>query len=107
MSSNAEYWKANLKLMLYLLLVWFVVSFVCGILVVDYLNQFRFFGYKLGFWFSQQGSIYVFVVLIFIYVWRMNQLDNKFNVDEGSDIEDSDIDHNGNDVQDVHEERRG
>ena len=68
--------------MLVLLSVWFFVSFVCGILIVDYLNQFRLFGYKLGFWFSQQGSIYCFVVLIFVYVWAANRLDRKYGVEE-------------------------
>jgi putative solute:sodium symporter small subunit len=58
------------------------VSFGCGILWVDALNQYQFFGWKLGFWFSQQGAIYVFVILIFIYVVRMNALDRRFNVDE-------------------------
>lgn len=77
-----EYWRANITLMLILLSVWFFVSFVCGILIVDYLNQYRFFGYKLGFWFSQQGAIYTFVVLIFVYAWRMNKLDQKYGVEE-------------------------
>lgn len=86
MASKGGYWKANLKLMFSLLLVWFLVSFGCGILAVEYLNQFRFFGYKLGFWFSQQGSIYVFVVLIFVYVWQMNKLDRKFDVHEDREI---------------------
>ena len=76
------YWRANLSLMLLLLAVWFSVSFLAGIVFVDYLDQFRFFGYKLGFWFSQQGSIYIFVVLIFVYAWRMNALDRKFGVEE-------------------------
>lgn len=76
------YWRANLRLMSSLLVVWFLVSFGCGILFVDYLDGFRLFGYKLGFWFSQQGSIYFFVVLIFIYAWRMNRIDKKFGVDE-------------------------
>lgn len=76
------YWRANLILVASLLAIWFVVSFVCGILAVDYLNEFRLFGFKLGFWFSQQGSIYFFVLLIFIYVWRMNRLDKQFGVDE-------------------------
>lgn len=79
---NDAYWRANLRLMLSLLAVWFFVSFVCGILIVDFLDQFRLFGYKLGFWFSQQGSIYFFVVLIFVYVWRMNRLDKRFGVHE-------------------------
>jgi len=80
--NNNEYWRANITLMVILLAVWFFVSFVCGILIVDYLNQFRFFGYKLGFWFSQQGAIVTFVVLIFVYVWRMNKLDRKYGVEE-------------------------
>ena len=80
--NNNEYWRANVTLMLVLLSIWFFVSFVCGILIVDYLNQFRFFGYKLGFWFSQQGSIYCFVVLIFVYVWAANRLDRKYGVEE-------------------------
>lgn len=77
-----EYWRSNIRLMSVLLAVWFFVSFVCGILIVDYLNQFAFFGYKLGFWFSQQGAILFFVLLIFIYVWRMNKLDRQYGVDE-------------------------
>ena len=81
-NNNNKYWRANITLMLGLLFVWFMVSFVCGILMLDYLNQFQFFGYKLGFWFSQQGSIYFFVVLIFVYAWRMNVLDRQFGVDE-------------------------
>jgi putative solute:sodium symporter small subunit len=80
--NNNEYWRANLRLMLGLLAIWFTVSFVCGILIVDYLDQFRLFGYKLGFWFSQQGSIYFFVILIFVYAWRMNRLDRAFDVHE-------------------------
>lgn len=78
----AAYWRANLRLMLSLLAVWFAVSFVCGILLTDWLDQFRFFGFKLGFWFAEQGSIFVFVVLIFVYVWRMNRLDREFDVEE-------------------------
>ena len=78
----AAYWRANVRLMLSLLAVWFVVSFGCGILLADWLDQFRIFGFKLGFWFAEQGSIFVFVVLIFVYVWRMNQLDREFGVDE-------------------------
>ena len=80
--SNNKYWRANITLMLVLLSIWFFVSFFCGILIVDYLDQFKFFGYKLGFWFSQQGSIYFFVILIFVYAWRMNILDRKYGVEE-------------------------
>lgn len=81
-NKNDAYWRANIRLMLSLLAVWFFVSFVCGILIVDFLDQFRLFGYKLGFWFSQQGAIYFFVILIFVYAWRMNKLDKDFGVDE-------------------------
>ena len=85
MKNTDSYWKANLRLMISLLVVWFLASFGCGVLFVDYLNQFRLFGFKLGFWFSQQGSIYIFVSLIFVYVWRMNKLDKRFGVDEDSE----------------------
>jgi len=76
------YWRRNLSLMARLLLIWFVVSYGCGILLVDWLNQFRIGGYKLGFWFAQQGSIYVFVVLIFYYAKKMTALDREFGADE-------------------------
>ena len=82
LKAQNAYWRANVTTLLCLLAVWFVVSFGCGILWVDTLNQFSFFGWKLGFWFSQQGAIYAFVVLIFVYVWRMNALDRRFNVGE-------------------------
>lgn len=78
----AAYWSANVKLMLTLLVIWFVVSFGCGVILVDFLNQFRVGGYKLGFWFAQQGSIYVFVALIFYYARKMGQLDRKYDVHE-------------------------
>ena len=77
-TNKNDYWVANLKLVASLLLIWFLVSFGCGILFVDYLDQFTFFGFKLGFWFAQQGSIYVFVILIFIYIHKMQKLDQKF-----------------------------
>lgn len=76
------YWRANLKLVAFCLSIWFVVSFVFGIILLDQLNTIHLGGYKLGFWFAQQGSIYVFVVLIFFYAWRINKLDKKFDVDE-------------------------
>jgi putative solute:sodium symporter small subunit len=82
LNANRAYWQANLRLMFGLLSIWFLVSFGCGILWVDYLNQFHLFGFKLGFWFSQQGSILTFVILIFVYAWRMNQLDKAHGVDE-------------------------
>ena len=70
-----KYWKKNLQFLAVLLTVWFAVSFGCGILFVDALDAFRLAGYPLGFWFAQQGAIYVFVVLIFVYVFLMNRLD--------------------------------
>jgi putative solute:sodium symporter small subunit len=79
---RSAYWKANLRLVGFCLAIWFVVSYGFGIILVDQLNAFSLGGYKLGFWFAQQGSIYVFVVLIFFYANRMNKLDRKFNVDE-------------------------
>ncbi|MEN8720665.1 MAG: DUF4212 domain-containing protein [Oceanococcaceae bacterium] len=78
----AAYWKANLSLVIKLMVVWFVVSFGCGILFVDALNTISIGGIKLGFFFAQQGSIYVFVALIFIYVRQMNKLDRQFDVHE-------------------------
>ena len=77
-----EYWRRNVSLMIKLMVIWFVVSFGCGILLVDFLNQYRIGGYKLGFWFAQQGSIYTFVVLIFYYSRKMAALDIEFGVDE-------------------------
>ncbi|MCB1554356.1 MAG: DUF4212 domain-containing protein [Xanthomonadales bacterium] len=78
----AAYWRANLKLMAILLVIWFVVSFGAGILFADALDSIKIFGFKLGFFFAQQGAIYVFVVLIFYYAWRMNQLEREYDVHE-------------------------
>ena len=74
-----KYWKENLKYLVILLSVWFTVSFGFGILLIDELNQFKIGGFKLGFWFAQQGSIYVFVTLIFIYIYLRNRLDKKYH----------------------------
>ena len=76
------YWKENVKYLSILLAIWFMVSYGCGILFKDALNEIRLGGFKLGFWFAQQGSIYVFVVLIFVYVRIMNKLDKKYGFDE-------------------------
>ncbi len=76
------YWKENIKYLIILLSIWFVVSYGCGILFREELNQFRLGGFKLGSWFAQQGSIYVFVILIFVYVRLMNKLDKKYGFDE-------------------------
>ena len=77
-----QYWKANLKIVFSLLVIWFVASFGFGIIFSDTLDQIRLGGFKLGFWFAQQGSIYIFVILIFIYVYLMNKLDKKHNLEE-------------------------
>jgi len=76
------YWKENLRIIVTYLSVWFVVSYGCGILFVDQLDAIQFFGFPLGFWFGQQGSIFVFVVLIWMYVASMNKLDEKYDVHE-------------------------
>ena len=82
-NSRQAYWKANLRLVAFCLSIWFVVSYLFGIILVDQLNAISLGGYKLGFWFAQQGSIYTFVALIFFYAYRMNAIDKKFNVHEG------------------------
>jgi putative solute:sodium symporter small subunit len=76
------YWKENVGIMIKLLVVWFVFSFGCGILFVDELNVIKIGGYKLGFWFAQQGSIYIFVILTFVYAKLMATLDRKYGVDD-------------------------
>ena len=73
-----DYCRKNLKYLIILLSIWFTVSFGFGIILVDQLNTIQFFGFKLGFWFAQQGSIYVFVILIFVYIYLMNRLDKNF-----------------------------
>ena len=79
------YWRANIRILAILLSIWFIVSFGGGILFVDQLNQIKLGGFKLGFWIAHQGSIYTFVVLIFVYVRLMNKLDQKFNFNEKND----------------------
>ena len=84
MSNNRmqEYWGKNLRYLAILLTVWFIVSYGCGILFADALNNIQIGGFKLGFWFAQQGAIYVFIVLIFLYIAWMNKLDKEYGVDE-------------------------
>ena len=82
MSDKSSYWSANLRLVALCLVIWFVVSYLFGIILVDELNSIRIGGYKLGFWFAQQGSIYTFVALIFFYAWRMGKLDREHDVHE-------------------------
>lgn len=76
------YWKENIKYVSILLVIWFLVSYGAGILFKDTLNSIKIGGFKLGFWFAQQGSIYVFVILIFVYVRLMNKLDKKYGFDK-------------------------
>ena len=80
--NKQAYWRTNIRYLLILLSIWFAVSYGAGILFVDQLNHFRIGGFKLGFWFAQQGSIYIFVILIFVYVKLMNKLDKKYDLDE-------------------------
>ena len=79
------YWKENIRIVISLLSIWFVVSFGMAIMFVDVLDNIRFFGFKFGFWMAQQGSIFCFVILIFVYVYKMNKLDHKYGVDEDQD----------------------
>lgn len=81
-ANAAAYWKENLRYLTILLAIWFLVSYGAGILFKGQLDNFRLGGFKLGFWFAQQGSIYVFVILIFVYVWLMNRLDKKYGYAE-------------------------
>ena len=81
-NNRQAYWRANLRLVALCLGIWFVVSYLFGIILVDQLNLISIGGYRLGFWFAQQGSIYVFVALIFFYAHRMNKIDRQFNVHE-------------------------
>lgn len=80
--AKRQYWRRNLRLMATLLAIWFVVSYVCGILFVEQLNEIVINDFPLGFWFAQQGSIVTFVLLILTYAWRMDKLDDEFGVSE-------------------------
>lgn len=82
MSDHKKYWKTNLKYLAILLSIWFSVSYGCGILFAEPLNNISIGGFPLGFWFAQQGAIYIFVILIFVYVYLMNRLDKKYDVEE-------------------------
>jgi putative solute:sodium symporter small subunit len=77
-----SYWQSNIRIVVSLLCVWFFISFVCGILLVDFLDNFRFGGFKLGFWMAQQGSIYGFVILIYVYIRQMDKLDQQYKLDQ-------------------------
>tara|TARA_B100000965_G_scaffold19438_1_gene14523 strand:+ start:34 stop:291 length:258 start_codon:yes stop_codon:yes gene_type:complete len=75
--TDKEYWKANIRLLIILLSIWLMIWFGFGIILSDFLDQFSIGGFKLGFWFAQQGSIYGFVILIFVYVFAMNRIEKK------------------------------
>ena len=81
MSKNSSYWSSNLRLVAICLAIWFVVSYLFGIILVEPLNTIQIGGYKLGFWFAQQGSIYVFVALILVYALWMDRVDRRHGVD--------------------------
>jgi putative solute:sodium symporter small subunit len=81
-ANRSAYWRANLRLVASCMAVWFLCSYVFGILLVEQMNRITIAGFKLGFWFAQQGSIYIFVLLIFFYAWRMNKIDQKHDVHE-------------------------
>ncbi len=81
-ANEGAYWRENLRLLFSLMAIWFVCSFGCGILFRDFLDQFSIGGYPLGFWFAQQGSIYIFIALIFVYVVRMKQIERKHDLDD-------------------------
>ena len=88
---NKAYWRKNLQVLSWLLVVWFVCSFGFGVLFVDQLNQFTFLGVPLGFWFAQQGAIYTFIVLIFVYTARMRVIDRQFGVDDSDEPDSYDL----------------
>ena len=85
---HALYWRANLKVLMVLMIIWFIASFGLSILAVDWLDQFHFMGFPLGFWMAQQGSIVAFLLIIAIYVFLMNRLDKEFGVEEENIPED-------------------
>lgn len=79
-NTTNSYWKTNILYLIVLMILWFIISFGCGILFSERLDTFRLGGFKLGFWFAQQGAIYGFIIIIFAYIWLMNRLDKKHNV---------------------------
>lgn len=87
--SAQSYWKSNIRIVLSLLVVWFFISFGCGILFVDALDNIRFGGFKLGFWIAQQGAIFVFVILIYVYIYLMDKLDDRYNLETAEEHQSS------------------
>jgi putative solute:sodium symporter small subunit len=91
--TNAQYWRANVRLIAVLLSIWAVVSLGCSVLLIDVLNRVTFFGTPFGFWMAQQGSIYVFLALIGVYVWMMERIDRAHGVQPGTPTEGRTSDH--------------
>lgn len=79
---HRKYWKENIRYLVILMSIWFIVSYVFGILLIDEMNTIRIAGFKLGFWFSQQGAIFLFIALIAVYIYLMNKLDKKYSLDK-------------------------
>ena len=86
---ETAYWRANIRLLVWLMAIWFVVSFGAGILFRDWLDQFMIGGYPLGFWFAQQGSIYIFIAIIVFYAWKIHRIEQSFQLDDDNDATDS------------------
>ena len=84
-AAEGAFWRENLRLLIGLMAIWFAVSFGAGILFRDWLDQFYLGGYPLGFWFAQQGSIYVFIALIFYYSWKVHRIEQKYDLDDDDD----------------------
>lgn len=84
-SNENAYWRANIRLLTMLMSIWFVCSFGAGILFRDFLDQFMIGGYPLGFWFAQQGSIYIFIALIAFYAWRIHKIEQRYHLDDDDD----------------------
>jgi putative solute:sodium symporter small subunit len=86
-AAEGAYWQENLRLLIILMAIWFAVSFGAGILLREWLDQFSIGGYPLGFWFAQQGSIYVFIALIFYYSWKIHHIEQRYDLDDDDDVQ--------------------
>ena len=84
--TQGAYWRANIRLLVTLMVIWFVCSFGAGILFRDFLDQWSIGGYPLGFWFAQQGSIYVFIALIFFYSWKIHRIEKRYHLDDDDEV---------------------
>ena len=91
--SQSAYWRENIRLLITLMVIWFACSFGAGILFRDFLDQFSIGGYPLGFWFAQQGSIYIFIALIFFYSWKIHRIEQRYHLDDDGEVQSDDTDH--------------